>query len=92
VYLHFDLPSRGLAALGLSEADLSKLPKSAAEKTVLAWWLRERTTVSLKWVSQALGMGHYTRASQAVSRMNRKPARKLLKLKEQLPESENDSL
>ena len=78
----------GLVALGLSKGDLVKLSKSAPEKTVLAWWLRERTTVSLRWVSQELDMGHYTRVTQAVSRMKRKPARKLEKLKRQLLQTE----
>ena len=63
----------GLGCLGIGATDLKTLPKSAPEKTVLAWWLRERTTVSLRWVSQELGMGHYTRVTQAVSRMKRKP-------------------
>jgi len=36
----------------------------------LAWWLRRRTTVSLRWVGERLRVGHYTRA-------NRKPAKKL---------------
>ena len=74
----------GLAAFGLSRQDLAELPKSAPEKTVLAWWLRERTTVSLRWVSQELAMGHYTRVTQAVSRLKRKPGKKLEKLKRQL--------
>ena len=26
------------------------MPKGAPEKTALAWWLRERTTVPLRWV------------------------------------------
>jgi hypothetical protein len=72
---------RGLAALGLKPSDLAALPKGAPEKTVLAWWLRARTTVSLRWVGQTLAMGHYTRVTQAVSRMGRRPGRKLLQLK-----------
>jgi hypothetical protein len=68
------------------------MPKGAPEKTALAWWLRERTTVSLRWVSEELGMGHYTRASQAVSRLQRKPGRKLEGLRRLLlkAEAEND--
>ena len=75
------LLARGLAALELSRSDLEDLPKGAPEKTVLAWWLRQRTTVSFNWVGQMLEMGHYTRVSQAVSRMNRQPGRKLEKFK-----------
>ena len=36
-----------------------RLSKAAPEKTALAGWLRERTTVSLRWVTERLGMGHY---------------------------------
>jgi hypothetical protein len=50
----------------------------------LAWWLRERTTVLLRWVSRRLEMGHYSRVSKVVSRMARSPGRKLGKLKEKL--------
>ena len=78
----------GLAALGLGAKELRDLPKSAAEKTVLAWWLRERTTVTLRWVSQALEMGHYPRVTQAVSRMRRHPDRKLEKMKRPLLRTE----
>ena len=81
----------GLAALGLSRKDLAALPKSAPEKTVLAWWLRARTPVPLRWISQELEMGHYTRVTQAVSRLKRKPGRKLEKLKHLLLQMEKKS-
>ena len=67
----------GLKVLGLTEAGLEELRLGAPEKTVLAWWLRQRTTVELRWVSERLGMGHYTRVTQAVSRMRRRPGRQL---------------
>ena len=60
----------------------------AAEKVVLAWWLRRRTTVSLRWVSERLGMGHYTRVTQAVSRMERKPGRRLKQIRAKLEQLE----
>jgi REP element-mobilizing transposase RayT len=78
------LLGEGLAALGLSRSDLVALPKGAPEKTVLAWWLRGRTTASLRWLGQRLAMGHYTRVTQAVSRMRRKPGKKLEQLKQRL--------
>ena len=49
-----------------------------------AWWLRQRTTVSLRWVSERLGMGHYTRVTKAVSRMRSRPGRKLARLQRKL--------
>jgi REP element-mobilizing transposase RayT len=56
------------------------LPKGAPEKVVLAWWLRQRTSVPLRWVSERLEMGHYSRVTQAVSRMRRGPSARLEKL------------
>jgi len=67
----------GLRALALTKGKLGNLPKTAPEKVVLAWWLRGRTTVRLEWVSQRLQMGHYTRVTQAVSRISRRPGRRL---------------
>jgi len=67
---------RALDSLGLTMQQLKALPKGAAEKVVLAWWLREGTTVSLRWVSERLKLGHYTRVTQAISRMNRGAGRK----------------
>ena len=40
-----------------------KLPKGSPEKLVLAWWLRENTTVTMRWLSERLGMGRYTRVA-----------------------------
>jgi hypothetical protein len=78
---------KGLKALGLSKNEAVALPKGAAEKTTLAWWLRERTTVSLRWVSEELAMGHHTRVSQAVSRLRRKPGKKLKGMQQMLLEA-----
>ena len=57
------------------------------EKTALAWWLRQRTAVSLRWVSEALSLGRYTRVTPAVSRMQRRPGRRLERWKPRLLES-----
>ena len=62
-------------AVYLSGAELEQMPKSAPEKMVLAWWVRQRTTAPLRWVSDRLAMGHFTRVSQAISQVQRRPAR-----------------
>jgi putative transposase len=62
---------RGLAALGTAEDKLLVGPKLTVEKAVLAKWLRERTTVSLRWLSVRLQMGHYSNASGGTLRMSR---------------------
>ncbi len=74
---------RASAALELGD-DCVSLAKAAPEKVALAWWLRSRTTVPLRWVSERLRMGHYTRVAQAVSRMERRPGPKLKQLRRKL--------
>jgi hypothetical protein len=84
-HLHPALLARGLKALGLTEKDLEVLAYSAPEKVVLSWWLRKQTTVSLQWAGERLKMGHYTRVTQAVSRMSRKPNKPLRTIARKLP-------
>ena len=75
---------RAFRALGLDEGLVERLPKGAAEKVVAAWWLRRKTTVSLRWVSERLGMGHYSRVTQAIRRAERQPGRKIKQIKRKL--------
>ncbi len=77
---------RALPLLGLNGTRLVELPMGAPEKVVLAWWLRQYTTVSLRWASERLGMGHYSRVTQAISRMARRPSRTHKHLKRKLSE------
>ena len=37
-----------------------------AEKQVLAWWLRQRTTAGRRWVSERLGMWEESGVSKAI--------------------------
>ena len=78
------LLGEGMKALQLTEAKLLKLGAGAPEKAVLAWWLRRHSAVPLKWVAERLQMGHYTRVSQAVSRLNRDQGRKLTVMRKRL--------
>jgi hypothetical protein len=57
---------RGLKVLGIDETDLEGKGKGASEKQVLAWWLRKKTVVSRRWISEKLGMGDLSRVSNAV--------------------------
>jgi hypothetical protein len=60
------------------------LPRSAPEKAVPAWWLRGCKSVLLGWLSQRLAMGHWTRVSQAVSQLKRRPGHRLERLQRRL--------
>ncbi len=64
-----------LLALGLTREELEAQSKAATEKQVLAWWLRQHTTVSLRWLAERLAMGHFTRVSQAIGQVGRHPTR-----------------
>jgi hypothetical protein len=74
----------GLGVLELKEQDLKKMAKGVKEKQVLAWWLRKKTMVSRKWISQRLGMGDVSRITQAVSLLNRNEDISLVRLKKLL--------
>ena len=63
---------RSVCSPGLSgvRCALNRAGSAPAEKAALASWLCERTTVSLRWLSARLDMGHYTNASRAPRKMN----------------------
>jgi len=80
---------RAFRTLGLDEDAVKRLAKGAAEKAVLAWWVRRRTTVSLRWVSERLKMGHYSRVTQAIRRAECRPGRKINQIKHKLARLES---
>jgi REP element-mobilizing transposase RayT len=67
--------------VGNLEARVLELAKVARKKVASAWWVRERTTVPLRWVSERLEMGHNSRVKKAVSRIRRRPGARLEKLR-----------
>ena len=74
----------GLARLGLTTEELNRGPKVTAQKAALAQWLRECTTVSLRWVSERLGMGHYSNVSRSVRKMRSEDVRDFKRARSQL--------
>ena len=79
-----ELLSAGLTRLGLAAEDLQRGRKVTAEKAALAQWLRERTTVSLRWVSERLRMGHYSNAGRGPRKMRAEDLRKLKQARSKL--------
>lgn len=65
------LLAEGLDRLGLEMSDLAVMPKGAAEKAVLAWCLRKRTTVGRAWIAQRLVMGDESRVTKLVGEVER---------------------
>jgi REP element-mobilizing transposase RayT len=64
-----ELLREGLAAAGLSEAELGQLPGSDLRKVVVAGVIWERTTVGMKWIGQKLAMKSAANASQQIRRL-----------------------
>lgn len=70
------LLQQALPQLGLSEAELLRLPNKRLEKQAVAWFLKSKTTVPVHWISTRLKMGHRTTASRAISQVRRANDRK----------------
>jgi REP element-mobilizing transposase RayT len=64
-----ELLAKALHALGRTEAQLRKPPKSAQWKVALAAFLKERTPVSNRWLAQRLAFGRAAYASRLISAM-----------------------
>ena len=56
---------KGLDVLRISEDELRAKAKGAVQKQVLAWWLKKKTVVSRKWISEKLRMGDLSRVTNA---------------------------
>jgi len=63
------------------------LRKGALEKQVLAWWLRQRTTVGRRWISERLGIGEESGRSKAVQHVKASRDKQLNRMKQWLWES-----
>jgi hypothetical protein len=74
----------GLKILGLKQESLAEMRKGSPEKVALAAWIRERTTVPLRWVSERLDMGHSGNASQGIRKLIEKDQRRVRQMKELL--------
>jgi hypothetical protein len=74
----------GLAALGLTEAQLVETRKGAWEKELLAWWLCQHNTARRRWVSERLGLGDESRVTQAIGRVKQERRAELERLKRRL--------
>ena len=77
----------GLDLLRLNRDDLKEMAKGAIEKKVLAWWLRKKTVVSCKWISERLGMGDVSRVTQAVGTINETDAFPVMRLRKRLEQN-----
>ena len=60
----------GLAALGIKQKDLEKMPKGAPEKALVAREIRKRTSVPLAWITNELRMGTTANVRQACTALD----------------------
>jgi putative transposase len=65
-----------MKALGWQAADLGKTSKGDARKVEIASQLRSQTTMSLKWIAQALEMGSWTHVSNLVNALRKQKSLK----------------
>jgi len=65
------LIGEGLKKLGLKESGLELLPKSDPRKSVLAWYVSSKTTVSQRWIGERLHMGSRGTVSNAIWKVRR---------------------
>jgi hypothetical protein len=75
---------RGLDILGISEGELQAKPKGSMEKQVLAWWLKKKTVVSRKWISEKLRMCDLSRVTNSVRKVDLGKENEIRKWKMQL--------
>ena len=54
----------GMTRLGVTEGSVTQGRKVTPEKAALACWLLERATVSLRWISERLAMGHSSKTGR----------------------------
>jgi hypothetical protein len=73
-----------MAVLGLTAEELELGLRVTAEKAALARWLREQTTVSLRWVSERLAMGHYSNAGRGPRKLSAGDVRKARQVRAKL--------
>lgn len=59
----------GLSIVGLDPHEIGRTRKTDPRKQVLAWLIRSRTTVSNRWLSDQLHMGHPVNVSQSLGRV-----------------------
>ena len=78
---------KGLDVLGISEDELRPKAKGAVEKPVLAWWLKKKTVVSRKWISEKLRMGDLSRVTNAGRKVDPRKENEIRKWKMQLEKS-----
>ncbi len=61
----------GLRSLGIEPDALKEMRKNAPEKQVISWYLRSRTIVSNRWVTDHLHCGHPSNVSAFVGNVKR---------------------
>ena len=81
---------QGVVALGLDGQRLADKSKGMAEKQVLAWWLRQRTTAGRRWVSDRLCMGEESGVSKAIRLVKESRGGELKRLRQRLLKDLND--
>ena len=70
-----DWLAKGLETLGLERSELEELPKGDERKLLLGGWLKTHFSVTNRWLSGELHMGHPSRVSRAAGFYRAPPRR-----------------
>jgi len=83
------LLAEGLAAAGLAEEELARLPGSEARKVAIAQVIWTQTTVDMKWLAAHLHLRSAANASQQIRRQRQTPPKFANSLKQWIIQSRN---
>src|SRR4030042_3246216 len=70
--------------LGIDDSELPGMRKSDAQKQVIAWVLKQKTSVSNGWIADRLWMGHYTAVNNAVHTIRQRKQQKMNSLRRKM--------
>jgi len=73
--------ARALAALGVTGEVMRSLRKNDSRKQALGWCLRKRVSVTDRWITERLGLGHRSNLLRAVRRFDAAANRETTRLK-----------
>lgn len=71
------LLQEGLEVLDLQETSVLEMRNNRKEKQVLAWLMNVHTTVTVRWTTARLKMGHPENASYGINRFRRAETREI---------------
>ena len=64
-----EILKRGLEVIGENLEGLRSMAKNDERKQMIAWLIKNRTTVRYEWICKRMGMGHRSKVIRSMSRI-----------------------